>query len=67
MAQEEVIRHHSVLFVCRGNTCRSPIAEAVFMKLLDERGIAERWTVDSAGTGANIGDPPNPKALEILR
>ena len=61
-------RHYSVLFVCWGNICRSPIAEAVFNKVLNERGIADRWTVDSAGTGEwNIGDPPDPRALETLR
>lgn len=61
-------RHYSVLFICWGNICRSPIAESVFRKLVEERGIADRWTVDSAGTGEwNIGDPPDPRALEILR
>ena len=61
-------RHCSVLFVCWGNICRSPIAEAVFNKVLDERGISDRWTVDSAGTGEwNIGDPPDPRAQETLR
>ena len=60
--------HYSVLFVCWGNICRSPIAEAVFNKVLDERGIADRWTVDSAGTGEwNIGDSPDPRVLETLR
>ena len=60
--------HYSVLFVCWGNICRSPIAEAVFNKLLNDRGISERWTVDSAGTGEwNIGDLPDPRALETLR
>ena len=61
-------RHYSVLFVCWGNICRSPIAEAVFNKLINDRGIADRWTVDSAGTGEwNIGDLPDPRALETLR
>ena len=61
-------RHSSVLFVCWGNICRSPTAEAVFNKVLDERGIADRWTVDSAGTGEwNIGDAPDPRAQETLR
>ena len=61
-------RHYSVLFVCWGNICRSPIAETVFNKVLDERGIADRWTVDSAGTGEwNIGDPPDPRAQKTLR
>ena len=61
-------RHYSALFVCWGNICRSPIAEAVFNKVLDERGISDRWTVDSAGTGEwNIGDLPDPRAQKTLR
>ena len=46
----------SVLFVCLGNICRSPTGEGVFQHLLDELGIAEQFSVDSAGTaGYHIG------------
>ncbi len=42
----------SVLFVCLGNICRSPAAEALFMQEIEERGIEDRFFVDSAGTGS---------------
>lgn len=45
-----------VLFVCTGNTCRSPMAEAMFRQLLEERGLAHRVTVSSAGLAAFDGD-----------
>ncbi|MBG60511.1 MAG: protein tyrosine phosphatase [Peredibacter sp.] len=41
-----------VLFVCLGNICRSPAAEAVFLKLLESRGLEKDYEVDSAGTSA---------------
>ena len=41
-----------ILFICMGNICRSPAAEAVFLKKISDRGIAQRFDVDSAGTGA---------------
>src|SRR5688572_25961772 len=41
-----------VLFVCMGNICRSPTAEAVFAKIVRDRGLAERFVVHSAGTHA---------------
>ena len=41
-----------VLFVCTGNICRSPTAEGVFRKLVDEAGLGARIGIDSAGTGA---------------
>ncbi|MDP1569706.1 MAG: low molecular weight protein-tyrosine-phosphatase [Vicinamibacterales bacterium] len=46
-----------LLFVCLGNICRSPAAEAVFQHLAEEAGLASRFTVDSAGTGGwHVGD-----------
>ena len=40
-----------LLFVCLGNICRSPAAEAVFLKLAKEKKIEDSFLVDSAGTG----------------
>ena len=42
----------SVLFVCLGNICRSPAAEAIFLSLLEKRALTEGFIVDSAGTGS---------------
>jgi protein-tyrosine phosphatase len=53
----------NVLFVCMGNICRSPTAEGVFAKRLEEAGLAHMVAVDSAGTHAyHVGDPPDPRA-----
>jgi protein-tyrosine phosphatase len=47
-----------VLFVCMGNICRSPAAEGVFRKMVDDAGLAAEFDVDSAGTiGYHAGDP----------
>lgn len=40
-----------VCFVCLGNICRSPTAEAVFLELIEREGLRDRFEVDSAGTG----------------
>ncbi|KAF3341082.1 low molecular weight [Carex littledalei] len=40
----------SVLFVCLGNICRSPAAEAVFRNLVEKRGLTSNFRIDSAGT-----------------
>jgi protein-tyrosine phosphatase len=52
-----------ILFVCSGNICRSPTAEAIARDALAKAGLAEFITVDSAGTyGGHVGEPPDPRA-----
>ncbi|XP_018562437.1 low molecular weight phosphotyrosine protein phosphatase 1 [Anoplophora glabripennis] len=56
------------LFVCLGNICRSPIADAIFQHLLKERGIADQWEVDSAGIGGwHAGNRPDSRARNVLK
>ena len=51
---------YGVLFICLGNICRSPAAQAVMQRLVDERGLADRFEIDSAGIGGwHIGDLPD--------
>jgi protein-tyrosine phosphatase len=58
----------SVCFVCTGNICRSPMAEAVFADLLRKESLADRVQVSSAGTAPwNVGNPADPRAAEALR
>ncbi len=57
-----------VLFVCLGNICRSPMAEAVFRHKVKEAGLEGRIAVDSAGTGNwHIGKGPHRGTCDILR
>jgi protein-tyrosine phosphatase len=57
-----------VLFVCMGNICRSPTAEGVFSKLINERGLDQYFDVDSAGTHAyHVGDAPDLRAQSAAR
>jgi protein-tyrosine phosphatase len=52
-----------VLFVCMGNICRSPTAEGVFRRLVEQQGLAGQISVDSAGThDYHIGDAPDPRS-----
>lgn len=54
-----------VLFVCLGNICRSPTAEGVFRKILEESALAEAIMIDSAGTHAyHIDQPPDHRAQQ---
>lgn len=51
-----------VLFVCLGNICRSPAAEGMMLEAVGENHTADKWTIDSAGTGNyHVGDLPDPR------
>ncbi len=64
MERQEPVR---VLFVCMGNICRSPMAEAVFRRHVTDAGIAAHFLIDSAGTGSwHVGEPPHHGTLAIL-
>ena len=57
-----------VCFVCLGNICRSPTAEAIMTRLVGEAGLAGSIEVDSAGTGGwHVGDPPDERAQAEAR
>jgi protein-tyrosine phosphatase len=56
-----------VLFVCLGNICRSPMAEAIFRDLVKKEGLEDKIMIDSAGTGNwHIGKPPHHGTQQIL-
>jgi protein-tyrosine phosphatase len=55
-----------ILMVCLGNICRSPLAEGIMRRKIDEYGLS--WQVDSAGTGSwHIGERPHRDSVAIAR
>jgi protein-tyrosine phosphatase len=53
-----------VLFVCLGNICRSPLAEAIFKEKISQKGLDHVFEADSCGTSNyHIGGPPDPRTL----
>ena len=57
----------NVLFVCLGNICRSPMAEAIFQKLVDDAGLKDKFKIDSAGTGSwHVGEKAHRGTRAIL-
>jgi len=54
-----------ILFVCMGNICRSPTAEGVFTRLIQEHHLDHLFEIDSAGTRAyHVGEPPDRRSRE---
>ena len=57
-----------VLFVCLGNICRSPMAEALFRNMVEKAGLSHKVETDSAGTSNwHIGKPPHKGTLAKLK
>lgn len=48
---------NSVMFVCTANMCRSPMAQALFRSLVEQRGETNEWRIESAGVRASAGQP----------
>jgi len=58
----------SVLFVCLGNICRSPLAEGIFRHKIKEKGIEDQFRVDSCGTGHwHTGSAPHPDSIAVAK
>lgn len=51
----------AILFVCTGNQCRSPVAEALFKRQIAHIATSAEWRVESAGTWAYTGKPAHPQ------
>jgi protein-tyrosine phosphatase len=59
---------YRLLFVCLGNICRSPMAEGVFRRVVEQEGVAHLFEVDSAGLGDwHVGQPPDTRAQAAAR
>ncbi|ORX74109.1 LMWPc-domain-containing protein [Linderina pennispora] len=57
-----------VLFVCLGNICRSPMAEAVFAHTVAQRQLSDQFLIDSAGTASyHVGSRPDPRSAATCK
>lgn len=59
---------HALLFVCLGNICRSPLALWIVRDMARDRGVLDRLTLDSCGTGAwHAGGPADSRSIMIAQ
>jgi len=59
---------HSILFVCHGNICRSPMAEMVMKHMVSQKGVGDEFYIESAATSTEeIGNNIYPPAQRMLR
>ena len=56
----------SILFVCTGNICRSPMAMGLLRQRLAQRGAGDPWRVESAGTWAPEGSPASEHGVTVM-
>jgi protein-tyrosine phosphatase len=57
-----------ICFVCLGNIVRSPLAENMFRHLAEQAGVADKYEVDSAGTGAwHVGEQPDERMRRVAK
>lgn len=67
MNKHTSIRPIRILFVCLGNICRSPMAEAIFRHKVKNAGLERHFFIDSAGTGDwHVGNRPHDGTITIL-
>jgi protein-tyrosine phosphatase len=64
VSKPDVRNVRSILFVCLGNICRSPLAQGVLEHLANARGVRDQLNIESRGTGGwHVGDPPDPRTI----
>lgn len=57
-----------VMFVCLGNICRSPLAEAIFADQVQRHGLDHRFDIASSGTANyHVGEQPDPRTIDVAR
>lgn len=63
---------YRIMFVCHGNICRSPMAEFIFKKMVNDNGVSDEFVISSSATSreeiwGNVGNPIYPPALRELK
>ena len=68
MPDQKHILSPSLIFICLGNICRSPLAEGICREELRHRGLADQFSVSSAGTGRwHVGEPPHRGSVGVAK